>query len=63
MDLHTSARPASVPALPPPPICMAILEALLSVLTPAQVVDALHEEADGGDTQGKGNRHRGDLVL
>ena len=42
---------------------MASLEALLSVLTPAQIVDALHEEADGGDTQGEGNRHRGDLVL
>lgn len=39
------------------------LEAILPVLAPPEVVDALGEEAHGGHGEGQGDRHGGKLVL
>ena len=39
------------------------LEALLAVLAPAQVVDTLDQETQGGDRETHGDHHGRDLVL
>lgn len=38
-------------------------EALLAVLAPAQVVETLGQETQGGDGEAQGNHHGRDLVL